>query len=167
MKIKEVLSKSNKPEMLSIMETSPKYFNDAIKLAVSDEQPYAWRAAWLLTHFVKQNDLRIKDYTKNLIDAVNDKKDGHQRELIKIILQMDLTEEDEGIFFNTCMNIWENVNKSSSVRIVAFKFISKIAQKYPELSEEITSITQAHYLKSLSPGIRKSVYKIIEKYKFH
>ena len=81
--------------------------------------------------------------------------------MLKILLQMELKEEYEGILFNLCMDIWEQINKKPSVRINALKFIIKIAKKHPELIKEITFLTQDHYLESLSPGVKHSVSKLM------
>jgi ribonucleotide reductase alpha subunit len=153
---------SYKDEMISFMENHPEYFDDAIKLAIGDKQPYSWRAAWLLWSCMEENDKRIRKYIKKIVDSIKTKDDGHQRELLKILLQMELKEEYEGILFNLCMNIWEQINKSPSVRITALKFIIKIAKKHPELSQEISFLTQNHYLESLSRGIKHSVSRMMK-----
>lgn len=156
------LLNSYKDEMISFMENHPEYFDEAIKLAIGDKQPYSWRAAWLLWSCMEENDKRIRKYIKKIVDSIKTKDDGQQRELLKILLQMELKEEYEGILFNLCMNIWEQINKSPSVRITALKFIIKIAKKHPELSQEISFLTQNHYLESLSRGIKHSVSRMMK-----
>jgi hypothetical protein len=153
---------SYKDEMISFMENHPEYFDDAIKLAIGDKQPYSWRAAWLLWSCMEENDKRIRKYIKKIVDSIKTKDDGQQRELLKILLPMELEEEYEGLLFNLCMNIWEQINKSPSVRITALKFIIKIAKKHPELSQEISFLTQNHYLESLSRGIKHSVSRMMK-----
>ena len=148
--------------MISFMENHPEYFDEAIKLAIGDKQPYSWRAAWLLWSCMEENDKRIRKYIKKIVDSIKTKDDGQQRELLKILLQMELKEEYEGILFNLCMNIWEQINKSPSVRITALKFIIKISKKHPELSQEISFLTQNHYLESLSRGIKHSVSRMMK-----
>ena len=61
------------------------------------------------------------------------------------------------------MDIWEQINKTPSVRINALKFIIKIAKKHPDLAKEITFLTEDHYLESLSPGAKNSVTKLMKK----
>jgi hypothetical protein len=34
--------------LISYLSAHPEYFEEAITLAISDKQPYSWRAAWLL-----------------------------------------------------------------------------------------------------------------------
>jgi hypothetical protein len=160
--LEDKLLSSYKEEMISFMHAHLEFFEEAIELAISDKQPYSWRAAWLLWSCMEENDQRIQKYIKKIVDSLKNKADGHQRELLKILLQMELKKEYEGILFDHCMDIWEQINKTPSVRINALKFIIKIAKKHPELSQEITFLTQDHYLESLSPGVKHSVSKMIK-----
>lgn len=156
------LLNSYKNEMISFMNTHPEYFEEAIELAISDNQPFAWRAAWLLWSCMKENDQRIQKYIKDIVNSVTTKNDGHQRELLKILLQMDLNKKYEGLLFNVCLDVWEQINKNPSVRLTALKFIIKIAKKHPDLSKEITFLTQDQYLESLSPAVKKSISKMMK-----
>ena len=155
------LLNSYKDEMISFMGAHPEFFEEAIELAMSDKQPYAWRAAWLLWSCMEENDKRIQKYIKKIVKALVTKNDSHQRELLKILLKMKLTDELESILFDHCMNIWEGINKPPAVRINALKFIIKIAKNYPDLAKEITFLTEDHYLESLSPGAKHSVSKLM------
>ncbi len=160
--LEHTLTSFYKDGMIAYMNAHPEDFEEAIKLAVSDKQPYSWRAAWLLWSCMEENDQRIQAYIKNIIDTITSKKDGHQRELLHILLQMEIDEEYEGFLFDVYVTIWEKINKTPSVRITAFKMIVKIAKKYPDLYNEIKFLTQNHYLETLSPGVKKSISKIIK-----
>lgn len=74
---------------------------------------------------------------------------------------MELDEKYEGVLFDICMGIWEQINKAPSVRINALKLIIKIANKHPELKQEISLLVQDHYLTSLSHGARRSALKLL------
>ena len=74
---------------------------------------------------------------------------------------MKISEKHEGQIFDICIKIWKQINKAPSVRMNALKFLVKIAKKYPELFEEISIVTQNHYLESLSPGVKHSIKKLI------
>ena len=148
--------------MIAWMDAHPEDFEEAIKLAVSNKQPYSWRAAWLLWSCMEKNDQRIQGYVKTIIDTLPVRNDNQQRELLIILHQMEINEELEGLLFNHCISIWEKVNKKPSVRLTAFKIIVKIAKKHPDLSREIIFLTQNQYLDSLSPAAYKSVTKMIK-----
>ncbi len=159
--LEHILMSFNKNEMIAWLETHPESFEEAILLALADKQPYSWRAGWLLWSCMEDNDPRIRPFIQGIIECLENKGDGHQRELLKILYRMDLSEEQEGYLFDLCMNIWEKIGKSPSVRHNAFRMIVKIASRYPDLSNEIALITQSHYLDSLSPGVRRAVMKMI------
>ncbi len=159
--LEHVLMAFNKKEMMAWLETHHESFEEAIRLAIADKPTLSWRAAWLLWGCMKDNDPRIRPFIPGIIECLELKRDGHQRELLKILYRMELSEEQEGYLLDLCMNVWEKLGKSPSVRHNAFRLIVKIASKYPELSNEIALITQSHYLDSLSPGVRRAVIKMV------
>ena len=77
---------------------------------------------------------------------------------------MELNEEYEGFLYNVCLTVWEKINKKPSVRFTAFKFIIKIAKKYPDLSHDIAFFSQNQYLNSLSPTTKRSIFKMIKEF---
>ncbi len=160
-KLTDVLTHAHKKEMISFLQKHPHFFDEAITLCISDHQPYAWRAAWLLHGCMEENDPRIKKHIDPILKCILKKERGHQRELIKILMAMDLNEIQEGLLFDICVNLWEQTDLPPSVRHTAFTFIHGLAEKYPALSNEIAILTQTHYLESLSPGIRNSIVKKI------
>ena len=162
--LEHILTSSYKADMISYMDAHPEDFEEAIKLAISNKQPYSWRAAWLLWSCMAENDQQIQGYIKNIIKTITTKNDDHQRELLKILLQMELNEEYEGFLFNVCVTVWEKINKKPSVRLTAFKIILKIVKNHPDLSNEIIFLTQNQYLDSLSPAAKKSISKMIKEF---
>lgn len=161
-KLEQILLNFYKEEMVSFLNSNPSYYQEAIQLAISDKQPLSWRSAWLLFHCMGENDIRIRPYVNKLISVLPVKKDGHQRELIKILFKMKLNDNQEGRLFDICMTIWEKINKSPSVRWTAFYYITETAKKYPELSNEIAFITQSQYLETLSPGIKNAIERMMK-----
>ena len=155
------LMNSYKDEMISFMNAHPEFFDQAIKLAISDKQPYAWRAAWLLWGCMEENDNRIQKYIDSIVKSLKDKDDGHQRELLKILYRMKPKEKHDGILLNHCIDIWQQIDKTPSVRFNALNFIIKIVKKHPDLSREITFLIQDQYLETLSPGVKKSISRMM------
>ena len=159
--LEKILISSYKEEMIAFLKTHPEYFNEAIELAISDNQPFAWRSAFVLFDCIDENDKRVKKYINTILNCIKDKKDGHQRELLKILYKMKLNEQQEGIVFDICIRLWEQIGKDPSVRMTALKFIIKTANKYPQLLEEISFLLQEQYLVTLSPGVKNSIRKMI------
>jgi len=160
--LEHILISTYKDGMIAYMETHPAAYEEAVQLAISDKQPFAWRAAWLLWSCLEENDRRVQKHVKEIVKSVKSKNDGHQRELLKILLLMVIYKKYEGILFNLCLYVWVEINKSPSVRITAFKFILKLVKKHPELSNEITFLLQERYLETFSPGVKKSISKMMK-----
>jgi hypothetical protein len=152
--LENILINTTKDGMISYLRNHPEDFEHAVSLAVSGEQPFSWRAASLLWSCMENNDVRIRKHVKKILDVLLNADDGYQRELLKILLNMNLKKENEGILFDKCMTILESMKKKPSVSFTAFKFIQKMAEKYPELSGEVNFITQDQYLKTLSTGVK-------------
>ena len=159
--LEKILISSYKEEMITFLKTHPEYFDEAIRLAISDNQPFAWRSAFVLFDCIDENDKRVKKQINAILNCIKDKKDGHQRELLKILYKMKLNKQQEGIVFDICIRLWEQIGKDPSVRMTALKFIIKTANKYPELLEEISFLLQEQYLVTLSPGVKNSIRKMI------
>jgi hypothetical protein len=148
--------------MLDYVEKHPEQFDELIELALSNKQPYSWRAAWLLWSCIKKNDIRLQKHVSNIIEKIDTVNDSQSRELLKTIFLMEVDETLEGKLFNICINIWENTNKAQSVRYNAFKIILKITNKYPELKEELNYLTGNEYFETLSKGIKYSLLRMIK-----
>jgi hypothetical protein len=162
--LENILISSYKKEMISFMDVHPEYFEEAIKLAISDKPLFSWRAAWLLWSCMKENDRRIQRHIEEIINSLTTKNDNHQRELHKILLQMELKNEYEGFLFDICTAVWKQINKKPSVRFTAFKIILKIAKKHPDLSNEIIFLIQNQFIDSLSPAAKKSISRMIKEF---
>ncbi|MEP1151665.1 MAG: hypothetical protein ABJH08_08065 [Balneola sp.] len=160
--LEQVLLRRKKSEMIEFLDQHPENFDPAMLLALGTELPLCWRAAWLVGGVTEKNDSRIKPYIHQIIEVLPERGDGHQRELLKLLLKMDLTEDYESLLFDHSVSIWEQVRKQPSVRYFAFKGMVKVTEKYPDLKNEVLSLTQPHFINPLSPGIRKGVLKIIK-----
>lgn len=117
-----------KEEMLAFLRKNPNLFDETIKISLGNDKPQSWRAAWLLNNYMEHNDKRIQTHIDSILKAIPQKSDGHQRELLKEIMEMELTEKQEGVFFDRCISIWKDISKSSSVRSIAFLSLTNTAK---------------------------------------
>ena len=164
--LQQILTASlRKDKLLTFLKENPNFFDETLKVSLQDKEPESWRAAWLIFHFMNKNDSRVTKKINAILKAISNKKDGHQRELLKILIKMNLTEKQEGVLFDRCITIWEDISKSSSVRGIAFSIFVNIVKIYPELISEIEFLTQGHYVETLTPGIRYSLIRMIKELK--
>ncbi len=150
----------DKEFLIQLFQEQKEVYDSALKISLKNHQPQSWRATWIIGHCTFANDSRIQPYTNDFIQCIVDKKDGHQREILKILYKMDLNDEQEGKLFDICMSFWENIAKAPALRYLAFKQIHKICLKYPDLNGELAYISQNQYTDSLSPGIKKTILRM-------
>ncbi len=148
--------------MHEFLHTEKWSLSDLVRIAVSKDQPTGWRGAlmlynWLLEHPEDRDKIPLPELLKGL----SKKPDGHQRELLKVLSLMTLTEEEEGQLFDLCMGIWEKTSFQPSLRYYAIRIIAQIISRHPELKKELNYLIEERYLESLSPGIRKSILKML------
>jgi len=146
---------STKKPLLDRLRNDPTEVRKAVELALSDKHPQGWRAAWILKDIIKDEDPRLAPHLSRIIKVLADRQDGHQRELIHLVDKFTLSDDQEGMLFNVCLDIWSSIRKSPSVRILAFKQIAGIIRKYPELLHELEHVLDDEYAETLSPAIKR------------
>lgn len=151
----------SKEKMIDFVRSNPKEFSSLVELATENEYPASWRSCWVLTHTMEVDDKRISSFIDNFLDVIEYREDGHKREIIKLLNRMILDEDQEAKLFNICMNFWENISNSSSLRLNSIKFVLRVMKKFPELGSEIEPLLDEKYIKPLTPGVKKVLQKEI------
>lgn len=85
--------------------------------------------------------------------------------MFKILLKLELAEEQESQLIDICINLWKDIEAKPTVRFYAFRMLIEIAKKYPDLETEIRLLTSDLYMDSLTQGIRRVIEKRIGIYK--
>lgn len=160
--IESILTRNYKQDMVLFFQKNPDKIDDLIKLIFEKNNPLSWRAAWLLWGCVPKNDNRIIENTSRFISILPDSNESMQREILKILYNIELEDDDLGLLFNICINIWEDINKRPGVRHSSFRMLLKISKKYPELENEIGYLVDERFMNTLSPGIKHSIKKLIK-----
>ena len=160
--LEQILTGHHKADLVRFLKVHPGAFEETLKLALYGMKTFSWRAAWLLWSCIEKNDERVLPYITEMIGMLPNLDSSRQREFLKILQVMEISEASEGKLFDECMNVWEQTGKQPSVRFNALKLMVRIAKKHPELIHEIELITQDHYLESLSDGVKRSVSKLLK-----
>lgn len=161
--LEEKLLSSHKPQMVAYLAAHPECFEEAIKLTLSDKQPYSWRASWVLWSSMQKNDARVRKYVKKLIDLLPTCKYNQQREILKILELMEIGEKQQGMLFDHCVSIWCDVSKQVSVRYNAFKLLGKLAQQHPQMKQELVVLASSPYIDNMGKGAGKALGLILAK----
>ena len=156
-----VLTHSQKDDWMIYIASQEEDFPELIHLSIADKQPYSWRASWLLSSCMENNDKRVRKYIKKIIDILPARPNNQQRALLKVLQKMELVQDYEAPIFNLCANIWKDIKNNPSLRFQAIKIMVAIAKKYPDLRHEIQLLTDTNYTDNLSDIIQKSIKKLI------
>lgn len=142
--------------MLSHLEKDSALVDAYAEFSMS-EHSFAWRAAWVIHHFSNKYPQQIQKYADKYIAILPKlERDGHIREIISTLINLELTEEQESELFDICYEFIQSNKRQSSVRAVSFKFMMRLADSYPELREEIRIIFE-NIKDYISPGIRNGM----------
>jgi hypothetical protein len=155
--IKRILTTLHKKQMVEFMNAHPELFADLLSLSLSPSGPLAWRAAWLLWGVMKKNDKRVQPFVAEMIRILPLRKNNIQRELLKIIQGSQVPEDLQGEMFDVSMKLWRDPENQPSVRWYALKWLLTMAEKYPELMNEVAGSMDEETIDSLSKGARHSV----------
>lgn len=126
-------------------------FDEALRPALSDKQPLAWRAAALLCNSIKPNDARVRAYLKRIVSFIPVAQDNQKRELLRICYGMELSAGLMSQLYSHAIEIWKDINKDPSIRINALKMLCKIVNKYPELTGEVLLLRNEYFLSTFPP----------------
>ena len=154
------LAKLAKRDIESFMEQHSECFDQLLWFAISDDQPHAWRAAWILCSIMVPGDARVQHFVGPIVGALTNKTDGHTRELLRVLMLMELAEEHAGKVFDFCVQVWQNPMKSPGLRMNALKMLVKIADRFPELLPEVLLLLNYLYVATLSSGAMRSAERI-------
>ena len=155
------LKNLRKTDCISYMESHQDDFPELVKLSISDNQPYSWRASWLLSNCMDNNDHRVKKHIQMIVDILLDRQNIQQWSLLRVLQRMELESKHEGQLFDTCTKIWQNINNNPSLRFQAFKIIINISSKYPDFTREIKLLIDNYYTDNLSDILKKSIFRLI------
>lgn len=148
-------------KMLSHLEKDPALVDAYVDFSLSEHE-FAWRAAWVISHFSNKYPRQIEKYAQKYIETLPKiQRDGHIREIINTLTNLNLTEEQESELFEICYELIQSNKRQSSVRAVCFRFMMNLADNYPELKDEIRIIFE-NIKDYLSPGIRSGMEMRLE-----
>lgn len=122
-----------------------------------ENEPFSWRASWVLCKYAERKATDIQPYAQMLIDNLpNIAKPGHRRETLKILSHLQLDERQNCDVMDFCFDSIKDNKLQASVRSAAYDMLMKIGEQYPEIRSEAIAIfddTKDYY----PHGIRKSI----------
>jgi hypothetical protein len=99
-----------------------------------------WRAAGLLFDSMEPKEEGVQPFVDRILGAIPGKRDGHQRELLKLLRKLVLDDDQAGRLFAYAVEFWEDKSLDPAVRYYAFACMLDTAERFPELVPEIKAL---------------------------
>jgi hypothetical protein len=106
----------------------------------SDNGTPAMKASWVLGNAARLNKAPAQRFGKQLLQLlITAEVGGVQRELLKVLEVVALSEEDEGKFVDTCFALLRSPGLDVGIRYYCLRILRAKAKKYPDLKPELIS----------------------------
>jgi hypothetical protein len=137
--ILEEHSKKQCAKIVAWVGNDKKRFADLMKLMLEDEYRVAQRAAYPLSYSVRKHPELIKPWFGRMIKKMGEKNihDAVRRNALRILEDVDIPEKYCGPLFDISIAYLHDLNQPIAVRAFSISVMSNIAQKFPDLKNEV------------------------------
>ncbi len=166
--INKLLKNLSRQGIIALLNSNPEYVNLIFDNILQNPDTLHWRTLWALELYIANNESRLYQCVDTLIRLLPISNDSMKRVILKLLGKITYKDDFAGELFNVCIEIWSNVDIKSGTRYLAFTHLILISKIHQELRREMIILTDSHFVEPLSPGIRTSVIKLINKtFTFH
>lgn len=142
--------------LISKMKGDINYFDQIFNIALSNEYPYAWRAAWciqkVLPKYKGEIELRVDDILKSFPNFTHH---GQQGCMVKVLKSIDFDPENAGEVVDCCLEFLKDEKLPDYVKFYSMEFLVGIARKIPELKSEF-----AYFIEDAIPNGKTYMIKV-------
>lgn len=144
--------------------TEPANYRNLVEVALYNNHPKSWRAAWLMDKINDKAPELIVDYIPEIIEKLKTETgNGKKRHLLKLISLNEMPGEFLGFLTDFCITVFISSKEPIAVRVHAMQILGNIAMKEPDLKPEIVLILEHEMENHGSAGIVSRCKKILKK----
>lgn len=139
-------------------------FRELMNLFLQGDNVVTQRAAWILSHCALQDQKWIRPYIKDMLIRITEPgiHDAAKRNVLKIIQDMSLTEDEQGIAADISFRFLADQQSPVAVKVFAMTVLANIAEIRPDINNELRLMIQ-HEWPYAGPGFRARAKKIMHK----
>ena len=150
-------------EILKHILENPESLAELIEIYLSEDLMTSHRAAYTLTILSEKYEQFIIPHAQRIYNhMLTPPHDAALRNGLRFFKTMDIPEDLEGPIFDYCYKLFGIIKSPISIRVYSATVLFNIAQKYPELREELTTYFD-EYKETGSPVFKRSMEKMISK----
>jgi hypothetical protein len=114
-----------------------------LELTLYEQDPLAWRAAWILDG----SDEAVPGLARGSISTIVQRlpeleSKGALRSLLRLLSRHEIPEEDQGLLVDLCFSYMVSELYPVAVKVHAMQIIYNHTLIYPELSEELVTVIE-------------------------
>lgn len=120
---------------------SEAHFNSLLDLALHEQDPLAWRAAWVLDGSDEKKPGMARKHLSGIIEALPGlESTGTLRSLLRMLVRYDIPEKYQGLLIDLCFSYLVSELYPVAVKAHAMQIIYQHVLLYPELKHELTTV---------------------------
>lgn len=136
-------SRANFDFVTYIIGDNPEAFAEVMTIAFTAKPPVSFRAAAVAETVCRTYPQLILPYTDQILsDYFRFNHDGVKRGLLKALMYIELTEEQEGRMLDLGLQIISQPKEKVAAKAYALQILSSISAKYPDIRPEILMVIQ-------------------------
>lgn len=155
--VKDYLVKSSKAIGLEVTERanqSESFFNELLNLALSDQEPYNWRASWGILYFSEKYPEKIQAHLRVIANKLPELNSHTQvASLLRLFDRVQFDLEEFGDLLDYCIHVIRIPQPKEYVKVIAinilFKFCQFNAALKPEIIQQIELAQPSFEMKNL------------------
>ena len=155
----------NMAEKVALIENGEITVNDVFQIVISNNEPEAFYACWILNHYVDNHKLALENRLNELVEILpHIKRSGLLRlDLRLIVITPNWKIEKLGLLLDFCIKVLTDMTIPVGVKTHAMSIIDRIAETESEIREEVVLVIKEIF-PYLSTGGKNRAGKILKKY---
>ena len=119
------------------------HFVTLLDLALYDEDPVAWRAAWVLDGADELEPGLASDHLVKIVEALPELSSlGTLRSILRMLCRYDIPEDSQGLLIDLCFSYLTSELYPVAVKAHAMQIVYQHVLLYPELKDELITILE-------------------------
>ena len=167
--VKEYLVKSSKAIGLEVTELangSESFFDELLSLALSDQEPFNWRASWGILYFSEKYPEKIQPHLRAIAEKLPELSSHTQiASLLRLFDKIQFDLEEFGDLLDYCIHVIRIPQPREYIKVIAINMLIKFCKKNTELKPEIIQQIEMAQPSFEMKNLKKMSKKVLEQLK--
>lgn len=141
------------------------YRDLVVEMALGDDYPFAWRAAWVMKFAFRQDPNTWTPYLERIITALPHLKTHQQLgSFLPSLVKCPVTEKQADLLLNVAIDELEKERETEYTKAHAVDILHRFVKDYPELASEFCLIVERAVETAQKPYFRNKALKRVQQW---